>query len=443
MDICGNDAIFIPEEQCDSCEQFLNEVDRLDGRIDGKQDILTPGDGILIQNNAISAERNPANTYTKAEVDAAVVAKQDALTAGNNIQIANNTISATDTTYSAGSGVSIDANNVINTECTAANTYTKTDVDALINSVTGFDVIEVSTLPATGQSGKMYLVPTAGGKHEKWVWGQVGGAYQWIDLGEDDVDLSNYDTKAVTQLAVQNITRNGTTFTATRADGTTFTFTQQDNNTWKANTSSSEGYVASGAGQANKVWKTDASGNPAWRDDANTQTITGVKGNAESSYRTGNVNLTAANLGFNWSGQTGQPTWLWGGNENNKFYVYNPANFSVKYATSAGSAPTNSWTNTAAIAYNGSFTVPATAKDVVVWVRFDTQALGITFIFPGTVTTANPIIQGMMYSEKYYWSVGVNYSTARVVTLNSSWTRFYYNGTVYNASDCRFWVYYK
>ena len=33
--------------------------------------------------------------------------------------------------------------------------------------------------------------------------------------------------------AIKNITRNGTTFTATRANGTTFTFTQQDNNTWR------------------------------------------------------------------------------------------------------------------------------------------------------------------------------------------------------------------
>lgn len=31
--------------------------------------------------------------------------------------------------------------------------------------------------------------------------------------------------------------------------------------------------------------------------DTNTQTVTGVKGNAESSYRTGNVNITAANVG--------------------------------------------------------------------------------------------------------------------------------------------------
>lgn len=34
--------------------------------------------------------------------------------------------------------------------------------------------------------------------------------------------------------SIKNITRSGTTFTATRADGTEFQFTQQDNNTWNA-----------------------------------------------------------------------------------------------------------------------------------------------------------------------------------------------------------------
>lgn len=43
---------------------------------------------------------------------------------------------------------------------------------------------------------------------------------------------------------------------------------------------------------------------------------------------------------FNWSGQSGQPTWLWGGNNFNSYYVYNPSNFRVAYASSAGNADT-------------------------------------------------------------------------------------------------------
>jgi hypothetical protein len=42
-------------------------------------------------------------------------------------------------------------------------------------------------------------------------------------------------------------------------------------------------------------------------------------------------------LNFNWSGQSGQPTWLWGGTDGTNMYVYNPSNFSVNYAASAGS----------------------------------------------------------------------------------------------------------
>jgi hypothetical protein len=38
---------------------------------------------------------------------------------------------------------------------------------------------------------------------------------------------------------------------------------------------------------------------------------------------------------WHWSGQSGQPAWLWGGNGENNYYVYNPSNFNVNSATYA------------------------------------------------------------------------------------------------------------
>lgn len=38
---------------------------------------------------------------------------------------------------------------------------------------------------------------------------------------------------------------------------------------------------------------------------------------------------------WHWSGRGGQPTWLWGGNSENNYYVYNPSNFNVNSATYA------------------------------------------------------------------------------------------------------------
>lgn len=46
--------------------------------------------------------------------------------------------------------------------------------------------------------------------------------------------------------------------------------------------------------------------------------------------REGNVDTI-----WNWVGQGGQPSWLWGSNDGTNMYIYNPANFSVNYANSA------------------------------------------------------------------------------------------------------------
>lgn len=45
---------------------------------------------------------------------------------------------------------------------------------------------------------------------------------------------------------------------------------------------------------------------------------------------------TGTQMYFNWSGQTSQPSWLWGSNDGVNHYVWNPSNFSVNYASNAG-----------------------------------------------------------------------------------------------------------
>jgi len=93
--------------------------------------------------------------------------------------------------------------------------------------------------------------------------------------------LNDLKANCVTSLSV-----SGKTITYTKAGGGTGTITTQDT-TYSAATTSKAGLMSA----ADKT-KLDgiASG-------AQVNSVTGIKGNSESSYRTGNVNLTAANVG--------------------------------------------------------------------------------------------------------------------------------------------------
>jgi hypothetical protein len=54
---------------------------------------------------------------------------------------------------------------------------------------------------------------------------------------------------------------------------------------------------------------------------------------------------------FNWSGQTGQPSWLWGGNDGTNMYIYNPSNFNVAYASNSGAL--SGYTESSFLRYRG------------------------------------------------------------------------------------------
>lgn len=107
-------------------------------------------------------------------------------------------------------------------------------------------------------------------------------------MTKSDVGLGNVVNLNQSK-AIVSITRNGTTFTATALDGTTSTFTQQDNNTTydEATTDNAGLMSASDKSKLNGI----AAG-------AQVNTVTGVKGNSESTYRTGNINITKANIGL-------------------------------------------------------------------------------------------------------------------------------------------------
>ena len=90
--------------------------------------------------------------------------------------------------------------------------------------------------------------------------------------------------------------------------------------------------------------------------------VTGSSGSCTGNSATATLATKASTLSnggsngnamtFSYSGQSGQPTWVWGSNDaggGNNNYVWNPSNFSVNYANSAGSATTASTVSNGAI----------------------------------------------------------------------------------------------
>ena len=118
-----------------------------------------------------------------------------------------------------------------------------------------------------------------------------------------------------------------------------------------------------------------------------TGNVTGSSGSCTGNAATATLATKASTLSngggsgnamtFHYSGQGGQPTWVWGSNDaggGNNNYVWNPANFSVNYANSAGSATTASTVSNSAITaakLDGNQSGSAPIFGVRAWVNFE------------------------------------------------------------------------
>lgn len=127
-------------------------------------------------------------------------------------------------------------------------------------------------------------------------------------------------------------------------------------------------------------------------------------GSADYATQAGTLHITGVPVTFNWNGQGGQPTWLWGGNEvtRDQMYVYNPANFSVNYATSAGSAPANGGTSWATVVTpnavcGGGCLVPAGGSWAVIY-TMDGDVYAKAFAGGSTLSSAASIILSIRIS---------------------------------------------
>ena len=115
---------------------------------------------------------------------------------------------------------------------------------------------------------------------------EASGSYPTFSPGQKLAVILGRIAKFFADLKANCITAlsaTGRTVTYTKADGTTETFTTQDTTYSPATTSA--------AGLMSAADKTKLDGITSGA------ALTGVKGDAENAYRTGNVNLTAANVG--------------------------------------------------------------------------------------------------------------------------------------------------
>jgi hypothetical protein len=152
--------------------------------------------------------------------------------------------------------------------------------------------------------------------------------------------------------------------------------------------------------------------------------VTGSSGSATTAQtlaRGGNLSYP---MTFNWSGQSGQPTWLWGSNDGTNIYVWNPSNFSVNYASSAGSASYAAALSTArTISLSGSVTGSASfngSSDITI-----TTSTNHTHLYAGSSSSGGAAYSANLLNIVGYGTSGLSFNqTSGSFDGNSGWCHY-------------------
>ena len=86
---------------------------------------------------------------------------------------------------------------------TKSLTYSKSEVNDLLNAIKTIEIVIVESLPATGESNKIYLMAHSHGTgdiYDEYVWVSSTSSYEKI--GNTDIDLSAYSTTAQMNAAI-------------------------------------------------------------------------------------------------------------------------------------------------------------------------------------------------------------------------------------------------
>lgn len=147
-------------------------------------------------------------------------------------------------------------------------------------------------------------------------------------------------------------------------------------------------------------------------------TVTGALSKLNTDL-SGKISTTAScNKNWNWSGKSGQPTWLWGGEQATDMYLYNPSNFRVSYATNASSADSAGkakHAENAALLNNYSGSTAPTANTYVL--RDGSGYSHFGYINSNTSNNENPSVSQVIVtngSDNYYRKASLSHLKAQM-----------------------------